>query len=296
MIEEDSQSLSEPKLYTYSELLEQYQKERGPNSPQVIRLGFGTLDADMRGVSPGQVCGIAARTAVGKTWALNTVEYNLSAGGIGVLSLSLEMPGLEWAERALSVSQDIAPEQVEAWARDGRLADFTASFLSRSRSVLVCDEDVSIGQLPELTERARKRIPLRVVLVDYLGLLGAPGRDSYERSSAIGKGLKMFAKQQQVAILVAMQLSRAAGDGSQAVTLDMLRDSGVLEESLDFMIGCWRPGRDTRQDESVQLALQDVMRCRLLKNRKGQDGREIDLTFREHSRKLVEITDPFEGL
>lgn len=292
--------MSEPRLHTHQDLLLRYAKERSSNAPPPVRLGFGTLDAVMRGISPGQVCGIAARTAVGKTWALNTIEHNLTArDDLGVLSLSLEMPGLEWSERALAIHADVAPEQVEQWAREGVLGEVggrVSAFLHRMRNVLVVDERVSLSALPDLILRARERVPVRVVTIDYLGLLGVPGRDAYERASALGKGLKDVAKQTQVAMIVAMQLSRAAGDGSQPVTLDMLRDSGALEEALDFCIGCWRPGRDTRQPEEVQLSLADVMRCRLLKNRKGPDGREIDLTFREQSRRLVEVTDPFEGL
>jgi replicative DNA helicase len=278
-------------LRSYGELISAYARERSEHSP-VVRLGFGSLDADMRGISPGQVCGFAARTAVGKTWALATVEHNCMSS-YGVLSLSLEMPGLEWAERALAIYADVAPEQVEIWARQKELVERAASFVAASRNVVLCEEPVHITNLGTLIEQARKRVPVRVVMVDYLGLLTANGRDSYERASTIGKTLKEVAKRMQVCIVVAMQLSRAGGDGSTAVTLDMLRDSGVIEESMDFVIGCWRPGRNNAADPVEQLALQDVMRCQLLKNRKGPDGRVVDLTFREHSRKLFEQATHF---
>lgn len=273
-------------LRTYGDLITAYARERAASSP-VVRLGFGSLDADMRGISPGQVCGFAARTAVGKTWALATVEHNCMAHH-GVLSLSLEMPGLEWAERALAIFADVAPEQVEIWARQKELEHRAASFVAAARNVILCEEPVHIANLGTLIEQARKRVPVRVVMVDYLGLIGANGRDSYERASTIGKTLKDVAKRTRVAVVVAMQLSRAGGDGSTPVTLDMLRDSGVIEEAMDFVIGCWRPGRNADADPQAQLALQDVMRCQLLKNRKGHDGRVVDLVFRPQSRKLFE--------
>lgn len=288
-----------PELRTYEQLLKEYAKERGPGSDPVVRLGFGSLDAEMRGISPGQVCGIAARTSVGKTWALNTIEYNCTArDDMSIVSLSLEMPGLEWAERALAVHQDVAPEQVEGWARSSELDRYTDVFLKRTRNVLLCEDPCQIGQLGALVARGREMtgVPVRLVMIDYLGLLGAPGRDTYERASAVARGLKQFAKASRVSVVVAMQLSRAAGDGSIPVTLDMLRDSGALEEAVDFLIGCWRPGRATDQPEEAQLALQDTMRVRLLKNRKGHDGREVDLTFRPESRRLVEQASPFDGL
>lgn len=273
-------------LKGYGELLESYARERAEHSP-VVRLGFGSLDADMRGISPGQVCGFAARTAVGKTWALATVEHHCMPS-FGVLSLSLEMPGLEWAERALAIYADVAPEQVEIWARQKELLLRAESFIKAARNVVLCEEPVHVQNLEALITRARERVPVRLVMIDYLGLIGANGRDSYERASTIGKTLKEVAKRAQVAVVVAMQLSRAGGDGSTPVTLDMLRDSGVIEESMDFVIGCWRPGRNTDADPEQQLALQDVMRCQLLKNRKGHDGRVVDLVFRPQSRKLFE--------
>lgn len=278
--------MAEGVLRTYGELISAYAQERHQHSP-VVRLGFGSLDADMRGISPGQVCGFAARTAVGKTWALATVEHNCMAA-YGVLSLSLEMPGLEWAERALAIFADVAPEQVEIWARERRLVEEAAEFVAASRNVLLSEEPVHIQNLEALIRAARERVPVRLVLIDYLGLLSATGRDSYERASTVGKTLKEVAKRTQVAVVVALQVSRAGGDGSTPITLDMLRDSGVIEESMDFVVGCWRPGRNTEADPMEQLELEDVMRCQLLKNRKGQDGRVVDLVFRERSRRLVE--------
>jgi replicative DNA helicase len=279
--------VSDP-LKGYEDLIREYQQRRSDPAGTVVRLGFGSLDADMRGISPGQVCGFAARTSVGKTWALNTVEHNCMAA-YGVLSLSLEMPGLEWAERALAIYADVPPEQVEIWARERRLVAEAAPFVAASRNVVLCEDAVHIQNLEGLIAAARRRVPaLRVVMIDYLGLLSANGRDTYERASTIGKTLKDVAKRADVAVVVAMQLSRAGGDGSIPVTLDMLRDSGVIEESMDFVIGCWRPGRNTDADPAEQLALQDVMRCQLLKNRKGPENRIVDLVFRDRSRRLYE--------
>lgn len=277
----------EEALKGYGELIAAYQRQRSNPDQAVVRLGFGSLDADMRGISPGQVCGFAARTSVGKTWALATVEHNAMLY-YGVLSLSLEMPGLEWAERALAIFRDVAPEQVEIWAREKVLEQQAASFISATRNVLVCEDAVHVQSLDRLIEAARSRIPVRLVMIDYLGLIGANGRDAYERASTIGKALKEVAKKQGVSIVVAMQLSRAGGDGSTPVTLDMLRDSGVIEEALDFCIGCWRPGRNANADPQEQMQLQDVMRCQLLKNRKGPENRIVDLEFRPDSRKLFE--------
>ncbi len=282
------------RVRTFDELLDEYGRERSKPEWAPIRLGFGSLDADMRGVSPGQVAGFAARTAVGKSWALATIADNVTARrDAGVLILSLEMPGPEWVERQVAIFADVAPETVETWAKEGQLGAHAVDFLERFEHVVLCEEALRLRDLPDVIGEARERlkVPLRLVVVDYLGLLHADGRDAYERASALGRGLKDLAKAESLAVVVAMQLSRAGGDGSQPVTFDMLRDSGVLEEALDFCIGAWRPGkvRDLSPVDSIDL--RDVMRCCLLKNRKGDDGRVVDLRFRGESRRLYEPSE-----
>ena len=288
----------EKDVRSFDQLLDEYARERGHPDYEPVRLGFGTIDAELRGISPGQVCGIAARTAVGKTWMLETVADNFAARrDAGCLALSLEMPGLEWAERALAIFANVPPEQVEEWAKQGELGRHAADFLEHMRNAVVIEEPVKLLELGAAIEQARQRlsVPLRLVLIDYLGLLGATGRDAYERASAIGHGLKEVAKAQKVAIVVATQLSRAGGDGSEPVTLPMLRDSGVIEEAVDFLIGAWRPEKASNLSPADALSLRDVLRASILKNRKGASGRWVDLRFRPDSRRLYEEADPFQA-
>ncbi len=282
------------RVRTYRELLGEYSRERSREDAAPIQLGWGSVDADIRGMSPGQTAGIAARTAVGKTWALNAIQHhNAGRDDCGILVLSLEMPGPEWAERQFALAADVAPERVESWAKDGNLGPQIGDFLDRMENSLVCEDSLRFEELPAVFDEARAKLkaPLRLVLIDYLTLLETSGRDAYERASALGKGLKRLAKAQRVAIVTAMQVSRAGGDGSEPVSIAMLRDSGVLEESVDFLLGCWRPGKDTNLDPPEAMNLRDVFRVAILKNRKGEDGRVVDLRFRPDSRRLYEPTE-----
>jgi DnaB-like helicase C terminal domain len=271
-------SASTASLLTVDDLLMQYIDERVGSRPP-IQLGWGSIDSDIKGVGDGQVLGIAARTAVGKSWALASVADHTASTGVGGLICTLEMPGVDWIERQLAICENVRPEVVEGWVRQGLIANKTQHFREKFKYTLFCEKIVALDEMPMLIQAAKKRISaeFRVVFVDYLGLMDARGRDVYERVSAIGKGLKTVAKREGVAVVVAMQLSRAGGDGSKEVTLEMLRDSGVLEESMDFLLGCWRKQGD-----------KNVMYMRILKNRKGTDGRKVELRFLERSRKLVE--------
>lgn len=201
---------------------------------------------------------------------------------------------MEWAERAFAIFQDVAPEQVEQWAKSGELASQASGFLAHMEHALLIEQAVRLTELPAAIEQARTKLelPLRLVIIDYLGLLTGDGRDAYERASSVGRGLKQVAKEAKVAIIVASQVSRAGGDGSEPVTLPMLRDSGVIEESLDFLLGAWRPGKASELSPVESTVLRDVMRVAVLKNRKGPDGRVVDLRFRPDSRRLYQEADP----
>jgi replicative DNA helicase len=281
---------------SFDELAEQYVRERTDPDQAPARLGFGSLDTRMRGISPGQVCVVAGRTAVGKTFALCSVLHNFTVRkDAGCLVLSLEQPGPEWFERQFAIHADVAHETVEEWARQGELGRHLAEFLERMRNVRLVEESVRLENLSAVLEQAQSEleVPLRLVLIDYLGLLGAAGRDAYDRTSRIAVGLKEAAKRVSVAVVLATQLSREGGDGSEPVSLTMLRDSGVVEEAADFVIGAWQPGRQRDLSPPEALNLRDVMRVMLLKNRKGELGDPVDLRFRTDSRRLVEQSEPF---
>lgn len=275
------------RVKSFAQLLQQYKDER-PTDRQPVRLGFGSIDHDTRGVSDGQVCGLAARTAVGKTWALNSITHNLAAAKVGGVVLSLEMPGVEWAERQMAIYADVQPEEVEKWAKGQRQLP-VKEFCNHMSSFVLCDNSLQLNEISGVIAEARSKLgkQMRAVLIDYLGLIDARG-DAYERISAVGKGLKELAKYERVAVVVAMQLSRAAGNGSEEVRLEMLRDSGVLEESVDFLLGCWRP-EYANAYKPAEPNLKGTMRVKILKNRKGPAGRVVDLRFKELSQRLYEL-------
>ncbi len=287
---------------SYGELLAEYERERSDPAWRPVSLGFGSIDAEIRGVSPGQVLLIAARSGVGKTWMLETIEANFSSRtDAGQVSLSLEMPGAEWAERALAIHNDVAPEQVEVWAKQRTLAQNSAEFLHRMRNALVVEDAVRISGLSDVLAEARARleVPVRLVTVDYMGLIGVPGATAYERASAVALAVKAFAKRESVAVILAAQLSRAGQSGEIPVTKQMLRDSGCAEESGDFILGCHRPGKALSDDARLAMVDEEleeadcVMTVEVLKNRKGRENRCVDLRFRPDSRRLYEPADPF---
>ena len=77
-------------------------------------MGFGKLDRHLRGIAPGEVCEIIARTGVGKTaFLLNVISHVIVNQKIPVLFFSLEQPLAQIYERAVQISMGMEGREVE---------------------------------------------------------------------------------------------------------------------------------------------------------------------------------------
>ncbi len=127
----------------------QLRRSRADEELEPILIGFGSLDADLRGISAGQVLGVAARTAVGKTWILASVLNNLAAHrGLGTLVLSLEMPAEEWAERQVAIATGLRPSKWEAAAREERLGEILGDSLDRLEHAVIVEDPLALHESP----------------------------------------------------------------------------------------------------------------------------------------------------
>jgi replicative DNA helicase len=96
---------------------------------------------------------------------------------------------------------------------------------------------------------------VRLVIVDYLGLIrgSSPHQKIYERVTQISGELARVSKQLNIALLVLCQLGRAA-EGEEP-SINMLRDSGAIEQDADIVMLLHRESRDA-QDAAVLLEKQ----------------------------------------
>ena len=111
------------------------------------------------------------------------------------------------------------------------------------------------------------------------GRAGAPGGSLYEQTSRTARELKTFAKRHQVALVVLCQVDREGGNGGVPVTLRMARDSGVVEESADYLLGLWRPELAEGLSKTERLAFRGQFVIRVLKNRSGPAPKTVTLHF-----------------
>ena len=259
---------------TYLEYVRQLKERR-------VNLGIPGLDRPMRGMMPGTVTILLAKSRVGKSMFVQAVRRNIArttTDGCTVF-FSLEMPvELVW-ERDARYALGENGEDVERKMREASdsEADRYIAMVSRTipRAYTVPVPGLSLTDMQRYCELIQSEMGHRIgcVMVDYMSLVSAQGKDAYNTASAIARGLKPFAKRIDAPVLVLAQVRRQQPgadkmDGANAPTLEDGRDSGAIEEGGDFVIGAWRPKLD---DPYVD----DRIALKLLKNRMGKAGVEV---------------------
>lgn len=263
-----------------------------------VTIGIPTLDRRMRGLMPGTVTTLIAKARVGKSAFAQNVRRNIARTiqEGATLFFSLEMPiELVW-ERDAQFALDMAGIDVERNMREAgdHDAETMIARVSRTipRSYTVTASGLTLEDMAQYCELVTKTFSHRVVviLIDYLSLVRAPGRDLYQSTSHVARGLKTLAKDMSAPVIMLSQVRRRSADGDKVdgrtpPTLEDARDSGAVEEGSDTVIGAWRPKLDAEMGD-------DEIGFRLLKNRLGRGGgQDVFCRVNWKTLQLTELMD-----
>lgn len=131
--------------------------------------------------------------------------------------------------------------------------------------------------------------PPELIHIDYLGYLarGMRGGDSYERTGMAVMEVKAIAKGVGAAVIAPHQVNRGAEDG-KPLSADDARDSGVIEETGDFVFGLFKPDEAVDAKTGQPGAVTGNINCSLLKSRHGGKGRVFGLKMSAASLVIVD--------
>jgi KaiC/GvpD/RAD55 family RecA-like ATPase len=220
------------------------------NSSKAISTGYSSLDAHLSAFDPGQVLLVAARAGVGKTTICMRIGQNIAENlGGTMLFTSLEMSAATVFHRAATMTMNSGVAEpldkssiahsliTDASAREGIINAWDKTLIVDKSGLSLPEIGAYYKEAQELTDNR-----CEVLLVDYVGLIRGGG--DYEGISEIARELKNMAKDLNTRIILCVQLSRKAGDGTMEPQMDHLRDSGALEEAADYVLGMWRSASD----------------------------------------------------
>lgn len=269
-----------------------------------IPTGLKDLDKLLAGFQRSDLVVIAARPSMGKTALMLNIALNIAtkAKQGSVLLFSLEMGKEQLVDRLLA-----AEASVDAWKlRTGEgLTDQDFERLSAGMGALaeapIFIDDTSGITVSDMRTKARRlhhQHPLSVIMVDYLQLMSGGTRFSstsnrVQEISEISRSLKILARELNVPVVAASQLSRTVESRNPPIPqLADLRESGAIEQDADVVAFIYRPHY---YDENADPNITEVL---VKKHRNGPTG-NIEMFFdrtRQRFRDLDTKHDqPFEA-
>ena len=238
--------------------------------------GFPDLDRTILGLNNSELILVAGRPGMGKTSiALNMALHVGLNQKKTVVIFSLEMSREQLATRLLSRAslvplQNLLTGQLseEQW----RGVSDAAQALSTTNILIDDNPTLTVS---EMNAQCRRVADLGLVVIDYLQLMQSAGsghtwsnESRTQAVSDISRMLKIMAKELNVPVITASQLSRAnESRQDKRPMLSDLRESGSIEQDADVVIGLYRDGYYNKEVENSNLA-----EAIILKNRKGQTG------------------------
>ncbi|MBX3424029.1 MAG: replicative DNA helicase [Pirellulaceae bacterium] len=279
-------------------------KRSAPSIGELLTVAMERIDARMKGdaasgsidthfVGYDHLCGgfhhgeliiLAARPSMGKTaLALNMAENVALIGRQPVLFVSLEMSGVELADRMLCSVARVNGNKL----RTGTISHEDRQRLVRkameiSNAPLFVDDTPSrtVSEVAAVARRIKQQQKsLGLIVIDYLQLIEPdnPKDPRQEQVAKIARRLKGLARQLKVPLLCLSQLNRQSEEGKDhRPKLSQLRESGAIEQDADVVMFVHREEYYHRGDEALPYAGQAELI--ISKQRNGPIG-EVELTW-----------------
>lgn len=264
------------------------EREKDQQSPAILT-GFRDVDNILDGLYPSELILVAARPGVGKTALLVQLGLNAALNQKRVMLFSAEMPKSQIAARMLACHSGTDSRSLRRMA----VPETDWPKLVESGGVL-SDLKIAVDDTCHITpmairSKARRQAAqwggLDLVMVDYLQML-SPGVRLENRNREIGfigKGLKALARELNIPVVAAAQLSRAVEQRSdKRPMLSDLRDSGELEQDADVVAFLYSDEMYNSETE-----LKNVIDVIIAKNRNGTLGL-ASLIFRKISGQFLD--------
>lgn len=246
-----------------------------------VPTGFYDLDKLLNGLQPSDLLIIAGRPGQGKTGFLLSIAKNAGlTHKKHVAIFSLEMSNEQVVQRLIAQETGIDSQRL----RTGKLLEnewplFTHAIEVFSDTHIFLDDTPAITpmQLRTKCRRLHMEFGLDLVIVDYLQLMGGDTRNDnrVQEVSQISRNLKVLARELNVPVLTAAQLSRAVEQRTdKRPVLSDLRESGSLEQDADIVMFIYRPDQYEKDTDKHNIA-----QIIVAKHRNGPVG-DVELIFR----------------
>jgi replicative DNA helicase len=245
-----------------------------------VPTGLVDIDELLGGLQKSDLLIVAGRPGMGKTgFLLGTMRNAALIHKKHVAMFSMEMSNEQLLQRMIAMDTGIDTQRL----RSGQLNDnewitFLQSLESYDKAMVFLDDTPAITPLSLRTKCRRLHLEygLDLVIVDYLQLMTGDSRtdNRVQEVSNISRNLKVLARELNVPVLAAAQLSRAVEHRpDKRPQLSDLRESGSLEQDADIVMFIHR---DPLSEDKTEQHLAEMI---VAKHRNGPTHSGIQLVF-----------------
>jgi len=258
-----------------------------------VPTGLIDIDSLLGGLQKSDFLIVAGRPGMGKTgFLLGTMRNAALVHKKHVAMFSMEMSNEQLLQRMIAMDTRIDTRRL----RTGKLNDnewdiFFQALESYDHATVFLDDTPAITPLSLRTKCRRLHLEfgLDLIIVDYLQLMTGDSRtdNRVQEVSNISRNLKVLARELNVPVLAAAQLSRAVEHRpDKRPQLSDLRESGSLEQDADIVMFIHRdPMSENEEDRNKASMI-------VAKHRNGPTHNGIDLVFIE---KLAKFENAARG-
>lgn len=265
-------------LHEHIHNLEKLHRDPGQHTVTGLATGFKRFDEMTAGLQDSDLIVIAGRPSMGKSSLVASIARNVAIHeGKSAGMFSLEMTKEQLLERLLCGEARVNLHrlrsgylQPDSW----RSIVEAAGKLQKSSIIIDDTPGISIMELKAKARRIKAEHGLDLLIVDYLQLIEAAGKDVREQEVAyITRSLKGLARELGVPVIACSQLSRAPERTPRKPRLSDLRESGEIEQTADVVAFIYREDyyeeRDEGEDHRGEISSTEII---IGKQRNGPTG------------------------
>lgn len=264
-----------------SEIVTAFFDRHSGQKKNYLRWGYELLDRHLY-TEPGDFIILGGYPSAGKSLLSIQVALTMARAGLRVGYFSLETdPKTKIADRVMAHAARVPLPKIKQ--NDFGEADMAAlTGAAEELHKLTIDFFPAGGySLADITARTLAQ-RYQVIVIDYLQLISARGKDLREQVTEISKGLHTLAQRHGVTVIALSQLSRPGkeeGGKNKRPTMSSLRESGQLEQDADAVLLLYNETPDDRNGPR---------RLQIAKNKEGT----IDSCLLDFDGALQTLSDP----
>ena len=227
-----------------------------------LTTGIKSLDDLTTGIRKGELWAIGGRQGDGKTALVLQIAAANIRQEIPVGIFSLEPTREEvlqrlWAhERGVQFNQVRDPRNIPA---DLRKHIANAAYRVGTRPLYICeDSSLSVQKLLAKARILIRREKVRLLIIDYIQVVGAPASNERERIGKVSNGLRALAKDTGVPVLALTQLTKPDKyNPNQRPNRFNFRESSAIADDSHVCLLIYRPVYDEDSEQAGQYTGRD---------------------------------------